>query len=215
MKKTTYILIIGLALSMVFCFFIPAIFFKKVRYSEVEHTVKLNPNPQERLVEQSLPRFESVDLNLDPHDLYCDIHNESGDWMTPVIIIEESDSVSLPMLKLNESWAEILRINVIDSALEIKIDSRALKKRFAQNNKYSNSDDTESQGADVSDYATIVIPEHEELLGTLIVPRHMLTYLGGNGIDANLSGFKDAELVISYSSFTAQECSFKSLTVMQ
>lgn len=190
MKKTTYILASAITLLLIFCFLLPVILFK-TNESITETTIFLKHSPGEAGKEIVLPGFSKlVDLGSESYSVsICD---SLGQLIKPSITIEESDSVSSPVLRVNPIWNNLVEADTVPQVGLIRINAHLPK----------------------NTYAHVIVPENETEIAVLTMPRGMLKEIIESNILVKLSDFKDADLSLYRNQrVTAENCTFSNLNV--
>ena len=190
MKKTTYILGAAIGVILMFCFFLPVIFFQ-VKDSVEGREIILKSKPGEKGLVTVLPEFDRLQKIGNPGDYGITLYDTLGRLVTPTLRIVESDSVSSPKLELNPAWNGILKASKDIGGMCVFIDVKR------------------QEGS----YVSIVVPEDAMEAGVLTVPEGMLTAINNSTFDISLYGFKDAELTLdkTLTEFKAEDCSFRKL----
>lgn len=191
MKKTTYILGAAIGVILMFCFFLPVIFFKAQDTSIKEREIVLKCKPGEKGQVTVLPEFHYLENIGNSNDYSLALYDTVGRIVTPRFRIVESDSISAPTLEVNPAWNGILKARKDVDGISVYIDVKQPE----------------------YDYVSIVIPEDAMEAGVLTVPKGMLTAINNSNFDISLYDFKDAELTLdaSMSEFIAENCSFRKL----
>ena len=211
MKKSTSILITIFVITLLFCFFVPIIFYKPV--SPIERSSKELTLIVTKVGEQTdttLKSFNIIRIDLNEaeryYDPYINITDGDGAEIKPILAIQETEGISAPRMVFNRGWRKVVKFNELDSVLSIGIDTEGIMPRTA-----------EEMEADVYESRTlnIVIPSGSEEIGTLQVPPGMLESISGKGGNIVLKDFKNAELNVGISNINveAENCSFKSYMV--
>lgn len=190
MKKTTYILGAAIGVILIFCFFLPVIFFQ-VKASVEGREIILKSKPGEKGVETVLPEFSHLQQIGNRDDYSISLYDSVGRLVTPRFRIVESDSVSVPKLEVNPAWNGILKASKDVDGMSVYIDVKRPE----------------------DSYVSIVIPEEAMEAAILTVPKGMLTAIYNSMFDISLYGFKDAELTLdkTLTEFKAEDCSFRKL----
>ena len=196
MKKTTYILGAILGVSFIFVFFLPAVLFRADTQSQQEDKV-LILTPAPGVKEITLPNFKALCRLGFIQDLNTYLCYQNGLEFIPDFTIEESDSVSSPVLKLNSMWVDLVSTSIEEETLYLTVN--AVSDEMSDNSDFYN--------------VKVIIPDGETDMGVLTVPRGMLTQMWDMRANITLSNFKDASLDIidPVYELKLQNCSFRSL----
>lgn len=189
MKKTTYIFAGAIGLLLIFCFVLPAILFQ-TNELPWEKEIVLKHTPGETGKETVLPEFHVLSEAGGSQTYYLSFMNPEGLSQQPSITIKESDSVAAPVLKLNPVWNNIVKVTSDQDKLNILFN--VAKPKYAS--------------------VWVKIPDGENEVGVLTVPRGMLREITYPDISLHLSDFKDADLTLhSVHGISAENSSFRNL----
>lgn len=190
MKKTTYILASAITLLLIFCFFLPVIFFK-ANVSITETTIFLKHTPGEAGKEIVLPGFSKL-VELGGESYTVSICDSLGQLVKPSITIEESDSVNSPVLRVNPMWNNLVEADTVPQVGLIRINAQLPE----------------------NTYAHVIVPDNETEIAVLTMPRGMLKEIIESNIELKLADFKDADLSLYRNrKVTAENCTFRNLKV--
>lgn len=186
MKKTSYILIIGLAVLAVSAFFLPAVLMKSNRNINTRsELVQLRPSGKD--VVATLPAIRSIVLC----DSTSNGNPEFVGYPSIYVLVTESDSVSAPILTMDEFLKGNLSYEVTkDSVLTMTLTLDAINKPNC--------------------FVYCDIGEEPLQLCSITVPHGSIGKISSS-FDTKLYGFKEAALVVNGPRLYTDESSFKSL----
>lgn len=130
--------------------------------------------------------------------------NDKDEAISLQIEIQECDTISAPLFRMDEGWARHIDIAVSDSVCKIT---------FLPQLKRAVASGKEGAG-EVETFDSLIYPQQASPVARLIVPKGMLRELATFPIEVSLYDFRDASIALDPSTpFKSTNCSFKTLVV--
>ena len=187
MKKTTYILFGTLITVFVLSFFLPAMIFKKNAFKEI--LLEKSGN----IATVTTAPFSGIYIN---DELYNNCKTLTP-YESLAITVIESDSITSPVIEMDENWKPNLSFKVEDDMLHVEMTMKGL---------------IDSNPTCIT-YVTV--DSGNENLAVIKVPRGSLQYLLPSNMKVCLKDFSEAELHINsvWEGLRFVNCSFQTLDV--
>lgn len=179
MKTTSYIIFATLALILVGAFFLPAMVMTR---QEDNNLITFKPTGK---VTETYPGdFSELNIEIVTRDTRIE---------TPNVEIVESDSLTAPLVEMDDAWLGNVEINRYGERLTLRL-------TMARFNKEMPGNEME------------VAPEYSQF-ARVVVPRGTLRRVTGHASSLHLVGFRNATLEIgeTWPSISFTDCSFASL----
>lgn len=191
MKKTTYIIIVLLAISVVAAFFLPRIIF-----TERDTTYTISIIRLDSIKSVPLDKFSIITYD-DGSEMA--IKRKSPDKNVYIEVIESQEALR-PIMQISESWLGNVKYDVEDGTLHFSIDFSALKDADCSGNGKLPDE--------------IVIAEDNFCVAKFIVPSGMIKTIAPRYMDLTLSNFQDADVNVNsiFGHLILNDCQFRRLT---
>lgn len=198
MKKTTIIMIVLAALMVIASFAGPLIIFKRSdRPVSPEKEIKLTGRT-DTLTTRPFSRLEVSNAYITQP---LNKPGEDEKNITLRILLRESTKVSIPVIALDQGWAENIRVEVKDSVCNLVFDGNASNPAAAGKQSHTGN-------------VILSYTEKESLVAEMTLPVGMLKDIKSFPVEVDLEDFRDAALNLWYSTlFNITNSSFRELTL--
>ncbi len=190
MKKSSIILISAIGFLIVAAYFMPILLMKKDTVDRRHYTLEPTGEQTEIPLKGNFTSFKA--------DIIDNNYNiDHADYSRSLLIeIIESDTISTPRLIADRSWASNLTVDEGDSIMNLTVDMKS----------FSHDANTRS---------TIFIPEDNELVARLVLPKsyQLNNLLDCSRFDINLINMSNLSIEINrFNDFSLSNCQVTSLT---